>query len=74
MKTQYECKNDECQKTFDVEYHEGTPDSGMSGPWCEAEQGTAAECEPSHCPHCQDEVDMETVEKDFEQDPDYYQQ
>lgn len=72
MKESYTCKNEECQHEFDITFYPATPDTGMSGRWEDAEQGSAADCDPSECPKCGEEVDIEQVENDCTPDPDDY--
>jgi len=64
MKTEYTCRNEECEHCFELKFY---PDTGMSGRWEDAEQGSAAECDPSECPECGHEVDVELVESSLEE-------
>jgi hypothetical protein len=59
----YACKNEECECEFEVRFTPATPDTGMSGRYEDAEQGSAAECDPCEC-KCGTEVDVESVERE----------
>jgi hypothetical protein len=72
MKESYTCHNEECGHEFDVTFYPSTPNTGMSGRWEDSEQGSAAECDPSECPQCCTEVNVEEVESDCTPDPDDY--
>jgi hypothetical protein len=66
MKTDYTCKNDECEHEFEVRFTPATPDRFMSGRWEDAEQGSGAEVCPCECPKCGEEVDVEEVADSME--------
>jgi hypothetical protein len=66
-RTDYTCGNDECEHEFEVRFYPETPDRFMSGRFEDAEQGSAAECDPCECPKCGTEVDVEIVSRDFEE-------
>lgn len=63
----YTCGNDECEHEFVVDFSPATPDRYMSGRFEDAEQGDSAECRPGECPKCGTEVDVEIVEREFEE-------
>ena len=46
MKTDYTCKNEECQHDFEVDFEPATRNRGMHGRFEDAEQGSAASCDP----------------------------
>lgn len=62
MKHDYTCHNDECLHEFEVTFSPSTPDRWMNGRMEDAEQGTAAECDPCECHKCGYEVDVDEVE------------
>jgi len=72
MKTDYNCKNEECEFEFEVDFEPATRDRGMHGRFEDAEQGSSASCDPSECPKCGEEVSTEDVESDCMPDPDDY--
>jgi hypothetical protein len=66
MKADYTCKNEECEHEFEVDFTPATPDRNMNGRWEDAEQGSSAEVFPFECPECGTQVDIEEVEREFE--------
>jgi hypothetical protein len=66
MKYDYTCQNEECNHEFEVKFTPSTPDRYMHGRMEDAEQGSAAECDPCECRECGEEVDVEEVEAYFE--------
>ena len=72
MKISYECENDECEHEFEITFYHATPDTGMSGRWEDAEQGSPRECSPSECPQCGTEVDLDEVEEACGEDVEEY--
>jgi hypothetical protein len=66
MKADYTCKNEECEHEFEVRFTPSTPDRNMNGRFEDAEQGSSAEVFPCECPKCGTEVDIEEVEREFE--------
>jgi len=72
MKTDYTCKNEECQHDFEVSYSPECPASGQYGPVELYDPGQDAEVDPSECPKCGEEVSTEDVESDCMPDPDDY--
>jgi len=66
MKYDYTCHNEECEHDFEVKFSPATPNRWMHGRFEDAEQGSAAECDPCECPECGQEVDVEEVEAYFE--------
>jgi hypothetical protein len=66
MITEYTCNNEECEHEFEVRFTPETPDRYMNGRMEDAEQGSAAECDPCECPECGEEVDVDEVASDFE--------
>jgi hypothetical protein len=67
MKTDYTCHNEECECEFEVDFTPATPDRFMNGRFEDAEQGSSAEVWPCECPECGTEVDVEEVEREFEE-------
>lgn len=65
MRTDYECRNEECCHEFEVRFTPATPNRYMHGRFEDAEQGSAAECDPGECPECGEEVDVESVEEEL---------
>ena len=61
MKYDNTCQNEECEHEFELDFYAETPDLHMSGRFEDAEQGSAAECDPFECPECGREVDVEEV-------------
>jgi len=59
MKTDYTCKNEECEHEFKVAY-------------APKDKWTEAEISPGECFRCGTEVDFDQVENDATPDPDYY--
>lgn len=66
MRTDYTCRNEECECEFEVDFTPATPDRNMHGRWEDAEQGSSAEVYPQECEECGTEVDLEAVEEEFE--------
>jgi hypothetical protein len=67
MNYDYTCHNEECNHRFNVKFTPSTPDRYMHGRMEDAEQGSAAECDPCECRECGCEVDVEEVEAYFEE-------
>jgi len=61
----YVCRNEECEHEFEVRFYPSTPDRFMSGRFEDAERGSAAECDPCECHQCGEEVNVESVEREF---------
>lgn len=64
MKIDYACKNDECECEFEIRFSHSTPDRFMGGRMEDAEQGSSAEADPSECPECGSEVDVEELDNE----------
>jgi hypothetical protein len=67
MTHDYTCHNEECEHEFEVRFSPATRNRYMHGRFEDAEQGSAAECDPGECPKCGTEVDVEEVEAYFEE-------
>lgn len=59
MKSEYTCKNEECQHEFSVIYYG-------------KDKWTDAEITPGECPKCNKEIDFEEVENDCTPNADDY--
>lgn len=57
----YECGA--CGETFPIEFSPSTPDRYMRHRMEDAEQGECAYAEPSECPECKCEVDVEWLDE-----------
>lgn len=67
MMHDYICHNEECACEFELRFTPATRNRYMHGRMEDAEQGSAAECDPGECPECGTEVDVDEVEQEAAQ-------